>query len=401
MKTRSFDVYRSGALDCGFVLTVVLRRRSGCASPSIRGERRPLRLTTTAERSGDRVRKCGQNPASMGGGPLQACPCLHGAQRSVARVSVVCARRRPRAVEHRCATAGGIAAGRRGTIRSGPQSRAKIALEHDPRNVQAHIVLGNALAGLKDLRQADRADRTGDCARPVECAGLERARRLAAQRRRRGNAASAFERAVALDPSSIDARLSLASYHWAKGNAAAAEHTLRDALASIARHPLVHRSLALFYMTTGGRADAEPHFKALAARDDAGPAAAGGLLPGVNRHEDAARSCNPVSGSPDKTVARAARLRLAAIEYAGGKKAGRLPDRRRADRRETAPGGCATQRARMLLSDGRAHDAAIEIGAALKRTPDRSRGTISAWLGRARRNGGLRMPNWRSSRWWR
>src|SRR5262249_47491010 len=178
-------------------------------------------------------------------------------------------------------------------------------------------------------------------------------------------AAEAFERAVAIAPTSVEARLALAQYRWAAGDGAGAENTLKEALATEPHQRVAHRALALLYLTTKRPAEAEPHFKALADRPD-GALALADYYVTTNHHDAARQVLLPLRQDKDRAVSVAARLRLAAMDYAAGRKteAYRTLDALIQDRpRDEQP---RLTKARWLLADGDAAQAAREAGIVVK-----------------------------------
>ncbi|MGH9142881.1 MAG: tetratricopeptide repeat protein [Vicinamibacterales bacterium] len=260
------------------------------------------------------------------------------------------------------------------------QLRATIALQHDPDDVRAHIVLGNALAGLKDLRRAIAQMEQAIALDPSNASAWSTLGILQGREGDADRARAALTRAVALDPSSVEARLALADFLWARGDIAEVERLLRDALEVSPNHPLVHQALALLYVRTGRSSDAEPHFKALAQRDDNGRLGLADLYLGLNRRDDAAHVLRSLTTSADDTIARAARLRLIGLDFAEGRKADayRAADALIAEKSHRIDARLA--KARMLLQDGRAHEAASEVGAALKSEAGSAEGQYLAGL---------------------
>jgi putative PEP-CTERM system TPR-repeat lipoprotein len=248
----------------------------------------------------------------------------------------------------------------------GAGERAQAALRKQPKNAPAHILLGNALAGLKDvpraLRQIEEAIALDPSSAPAWTA-------LGAVRLRSGSdqeAAAAFQRAVALDPTSIDARLSLANYQWTSGDIPTAERTLKDGLALNPGNELVHRALALFYVATRRQQEAEPHFKALAQRSDSGRLTLADFYLQVDRPDDAAAVLHTVEKSKDIAAARAARLRLAGIEYARGRKSDGYHIVDALINEKPHQIDARLVKARMLLADNNPGQAAAQTAEALK-----------------------------------
>lgn len=252
------------------------------------------------------------------------------------------------------------------------RTRAELALKADPNHPPAHILLGNAMAGLNEtasaLRQIEQAINLDPAYAPAWTA-LGAVNFVGG---RRGEAAKAFARAVDLAPKSIDARLALANFQWAKGETAEAEKTLLVALQLDQANESAHRALALLYVTTRRAAAAEPHFKALAG-STAGKLALADYYMGVGRNTDALTVLHEVEGSPEKSDARAARLRTAAIHYGSGKKAEahKILDALIHERPRNAE--ARTAKARMLLTDGAPPaDALAHAREAVKAAPDSS-----------------------------
>jgi tetratricopeptide (TPR) repeat protein len=197
--------------------------------------------------------------------------------------------------------------------------RAEFALQAHPQDPAVHILLGNALAGLNEtgraIRQMEQAIALDPASAPAWSA-LGSAQFAGGSRAKAGEA---FLKAVTLAPGSIDARLALANYQWAAGSHDEAERTLKEALALDPGAPSVHRALALFYLVTRRAAEAEPHFTALA-RHPGGALALADYYAGTGRSAQASAVLQPVAGDANHPDAAAARLRLASIDYAAGRK---------------------------------------------------------------------------------
>lgn len=229
--------------------------------------------------------------------------------------------------------------------------RAELAVQADPKNPAAHILLGNALAGLNDtsraIKQMEQAIALDPSYAPAWSA-LGAARFVGGRREKAGEA---FHKAVELSPSSAEPYLALANYQWATGAHATAERTLKSALAVDASSPAVHRALALFYIVSKRAQEAEPHFKALA-EETGGALALADYYIGLGRSDEAVTVLRNVAENTTHTDSRAARLRLAAIDYRDGRKAEayRVIDAILAEKPSYADARIA--KARMLLVDG-------------------------------------------------
>ena len=250
------------------------------------------------------------------------------------------------------------------------RTRAELALKADPKHTPAHILLGNALAGLNEtapaLRQIEQAISLDPSYAPAWTA-LGAVNFLGG---RRMEAQHAFERAVELDPKSVDARLALANYQWAKGETSPAERTLKAALELEPGNQSAHRALALLYVTTRRAPQAEPHFRALAT-DTTGRLALADYYMGIGRNADALGILTGIENALDKAEARSARLRIAAIHYATGKKAESHKIIDAIIQEKPGYAEARTAKARMLLSDGApAAEALTHARAAVKTEPE-------------------------------
>jgi tetratricopeptide (TPR) repeat protein len=182
---------------------------------------------------------------------------------------------------------------------------------------------------------------------------------------RRERAGEAFRKAVALSPKSIEAHLALANYEWASGDTVAAETTLKTALALDQSNAAVHRTLALLYVTTKRAAEAEPHFGALVS-EPGGRLALADYYTGMGNRDKALAVLHEVERGSEKADVRAARLRIACIEYATGNKADAhrilddiIEEKPKSDEARVA-------KARMLLNDGKSDEAAAQAQEAVK-----------------------------------
>jgi tetratricopeptide (TPR) repeat protein len=265
------------------------------------------------------------------------------------------------------------------------KTRAELALKAAPRSAAANILLGNALAGLnetaKAVKQIEQALALDPSYAPAWSA-LGAAQFAGGSREQAG---AAFTKAVELAPQSIDARLALANYHWAKGDVQHAEEALTQALAIDSSNAAVHRALALLYLATRRGAEAEPHFKALASQPG-GELALADYYSGIGRREDALNVLHRVESGSNKSDARAARLRLATLQYSAGDKAGahKLVDAVIAEKPKNVDARLA--KARMLLGDGKPDEAAVHAREAVKLEPDSPAGHYTLGLTAMARN---------------
>ncbi|HMF93801.1 MAG TPA: tetratricopeptide repeat protein [Vicinamibacterales bacterium] len=197
---------------------------------------------------------------------------------------------------------------------------AERAIASEQQNAAAHTLLGQALAGLRRPEDAVREIEEALWLDPSYVPGWTA---LGAARLRdgdRAHAGEAFERATVLAPSSVDARLALAEYRWAIGDQRGTEAALNAALRLDPHQRIAHHALALLYLSTKRAAAAEPHLKAVADRPDGAIALADYYL-ALDRQDAARDVLVAIRDSANKPESRAARLRIATIDYASGRTA--------------------------------------------------------------------------------
>ncbi len=107
------------------------------------------------------------------------------------------------------------------------KARAVAALALDPKNVRGLVLLGNALAGVKDLDAAVAQMQTAIDADSQRDAHIRQSRRAGDVSGTLPAAEAAFKRAVEVNPKSADAHLALANYFWAANQREDAERELK------------------------------------------------------------------------------------------------------------------------------------------------------------------------------
>ena len=259
--------------------------------------------------------------------------------------------------------------------------RAEKALAADPKNVDAQILLANALAGLRDLegavaelQQAIELDphRSGTYS-SLGTIELGRGRREAAQQ--------AFERAVELAPGSGSAHLGLAGFYWATSQWAGAEKELSEAVKVEPNNALAHRAAATFYLVTNRSDLAEPHLRKnleLTKGPDAAVALADYYV-AQNKPSAAREVLEPLTKDP--RAAAVASTRLALLDRADGRAADaqkRLDDVLSTDSTQLS---ALIVKSGFLVSDGKLDEGLQVAKTATDRHPDSS-AAFSA-LGRA------------------
>ena len=193
--------------------------------------------------------------------------------------------------------------------------RAEQVLKTNSKSAAAHVLRGNALAGLKDLdgaltdMEAAIAEEPG---KAVTYANLGVVQHL------RGDATKAQEAytaALQADPASVPIRLSYANYLIVVKRIDEAEAQLMEAFNRDSKNPMVNRALAVFYAMSGHADKAEPYLKRLA--EDSGDIGAQfslvQLYVGTGRRDEAGRLLTALKARTD--TARDATLLLARLAY--------------------------------------------------------------------------------------
>ena len=201
------------------------------------------------------------------------------------------------------------------------KTRARAALKKNPKNVAALVLLGNALAGLKDLESAVELSQQAALLEPQR-SGLYR--NMGIFQLARGEvdlAEKAFKRALEVDPKSVSACLSLAELYRISGRANQVEAVLRQALAIDPRHVMANQAMASFFIHADRAREAEPYLKTAyeqAKSIETGLSLADFYL-AVGRRADSVEVLKGILTLKDGFAS--ATTRLAAIEFSAGRKA--------------------------------------------------------------------------------
>jgi putative PEP-CTERM system TPR-repeat lipoprotein len=240
------------------------------------------------------------------------------------------------------------------------RSRVEEVLKKDPNNVDAQIIRGNVLAGLKDIDGA--VDQIAEAIKlePSRSQTYTNLALFKAAQGERDEARAAFEKAVQTDAKSIAAWLALANFQWSGGEIAAAEHSLKRAYDLDTGHIVTNRALATFYISTLRPSLAEPYLKTVVER--AGTAGSKLRLADYyvagNRPDDARRVLEPLKA--DMYAAAAAEIRLAGIAYTAGQTVDAHRMLRQLIEREPNNGDARRVRARWYLVEDKREQALNE-----------------------------------------
>jgi putative PEP-CTERM system TPR-repeat lipoprotein len=196
------------------------------------------------------------------------------------------------------------------------RTRTQRVLDRDPTNVEALILHGNALAGLRDFDGAVKQVEEAIEVEPGRGLTYTNLALVKLAKGQRDEAGAAFEKAVDLAPRSVPALLALANFQWGVGDVAKVEQTLKHALAVEPTDLRANRALAALYVGTNRPAEAEQPLKTIAetaSSDEARFDLADYYV--ASKRFDAAKMILQPLVERKETFA-AARSRLAQLEYA-------------------------------------------------------------------------------------
>ena len=249
------------------------------------------------------------------------------------------------------------------------KDRARKVLVRDPKNVDALMVLGNALAGLKSVDDAVGVIGQASQVDP-ERAGVYA--NLGVFQLAQGDLESAeatFTKALAVAPQSIEALVNLGNFYRAAGRHADAERILKQAYAIDPKDERTNRALGSLYVESNRAAAAEPYFKAVV-ETSTGPNARFSLSDyyvRIGRYADAVKTLEDLAAAPAQYAT--ARTQIAMLEFASGRRATADAIIDDVLKREPRNATALTTKARLLLVQERYDDAAQAIKVALSIAP--------------------------------
>ena len=245
------------------------------------------------------------------------------------------------------------------------KTRAANALALNPKNPEAQVLLGNALAGLKDLDGAVTEIKEAIKLDPANTRGYVNLGFVERAAGRNDEAEAAFKKAIEVDPTSIGSQLSLANFYWATQRPTEALDVLHLAFKLEPNHPLVNQMLALFLVTMGKPAEAEPYFRKLVevTHDDRAKLTLADYYIASGRSKDAVPLLQQLVAS--KQARSAAELRMADLDFRENRKD---EGRRKVEellKREPGHPAALVLKGRMLLSEGKVDEAISGLLAAV------------------------------------
>ena len=257
-----------------------------------------------------------------------------------------------------------------GRMYADARGRAERVLARDPKNVDAYVLKGNALAGLREFKAAmeeyDRAITTDPTrAEPLLAMGsIQMAQGNAAE------AEQALLKAVELDPRSMVSRLALGGYYWAAKNWMKAEDVLQSALELEPGSVIANRAMGMLLMATGRAPQAEPYFVRVAKESPTTETAAAlaQYYVATGRRPQARQVLTDLAARDDAYAD--ASVRLALLEISDGDRAAAS---RRVDEvlaRFPTHLGALVLSANLALDAGKLDEATEAVTAALAASPD-------------------------------
>ena len=196
--------------------------------------------------------------------------------------------------------------------------RADKAIALDADNVEALMLRGNALAGLRDLDGAvkqilEAIALDPSAARQVNLGVLQVAHG------RQAEAEATFRQAMTTSPESMDARLALANFLLSTGRGEESEEAFKAALSLDSRSVEANRALATFYLASNRDAEAEQYLRTTveAGDDPADSLALADHYVRAERNAEALAVLEQLGAAPQTRAL--ARSRIATLSYAEGK----------------------------------------------------------------------------------
>jgi putative PEP-CTERM system TPR-repeat lipoprotein len=200
------------------------------------------------------------------------------------------------------------------------KSRAEKILARDSKNVDAQIVIANALAEQKDLDAAVDQIEEALKLEPERSLTYTNLGALELSRGKKDAAERAFKRAVDLEPRSIIANLALSNFYWLVNETAAAEASFKQTLSIDPHNVAANRLFANFYLSTNRRDNAEPYLKTVFEVDKSPSSALmlADYYTATGKPAAAEAILQPMLKDPRATVP--ANVRLAALEHQRGRR---------------------------------------------------------------------------------
>jgi tetratricopeptide (TPR) repeat protein len=252
------------------------------------------------------------------------------------------------------------------------KGRGEMALALDAKNVEALVLVGNALAGLKDLDGAITEYQEALALNPSADQVYVNIGAIQYTRGQTKEAEATFRKAVEVAPNSVAARMALASFLWASSQLQDAEKVLKEALVLDPGNLTANRALGAFYMATGRAAEAESYFKTIAnaTKTEAAQISLADYYLAVRRPDEAKAILTPLTQS--KESFGPASLRLAAIEAEKNNRAAATTIVDAVLARTPKYGPARVFKMRLLVVDNKLDEALAAANALIKDEPNSS-----------------------------
>jgi putative PEP-CTERM system TPR-repeat lipoprotein len=248
------------------------------------------------------------------------------------------------------------------------KDKARAILTSDPNHLAGLLLLGNALAGLRDLDNAAAVTERATDIDPERAGVYANLGTLHLARGDREEAEKAFALAVQRNPADVSGWLAQGNFLRAVGELDRAEASFKRAVEVAPAHPRANRVLAAYYLDTNRPDRAEPflRFVAESQKDDGSWMDLADFYLSAKRFDDARQV---LKGLLDRKPSFEARSRMALVAHAEGKvdeAHGILNDILKAD-----PNNAAAQalQARVLLRENKPDDALLSARGALQADP--------------------------------
>ncbi|HUL72425.1 MAG TPA: tetratricopeptide repeat protein [Vicinamibacterales bacterium] len=261
-----------------------------------------------------------------------------------------------------------------------PKARAEKVLARDPKNIDAQILLGNALAGLKKFDEALAEFQEAQSLNPADDRAYTNSGVLLQYALKKPEEAEAsFRKAVDAAPKSVTARMALASFLWSAKRFAEAEATLKAALEIDPNNTDANRALGTFYMASGRIPEAEPYFQSAAqhAQTSQDTLALADYYVAANKLPEARKVLSGLAA--DTKSFAVATIRLASLDAMEGNRAQAHEKLRSVTDRYPKDMLARLLDARLLLMDGKRDDA-LKAATAIVTDDPNGRESADAYL---------------------
>ncbi len=194
-------------------------------------------------------------------------------------------------------------------------------LERNPKSAEAQILVANALAGMKDMEGAVGAFERALTMEPNRAGTYAELGSVHLIRGDAQAAEAAFRKAIEIAPNSANAHIALGNFLWAKGSLEPAVASIRTALGIEPENLVGNRAMAMYYLLTNKRPEAEPHLKIVAKRSPGADATyfLAEYYVRSNRPDEARAVLQPLMSNEAHFVGTS--VRLARLEVLAGKNA--------------------------------------------------------------------------------